>query len=82
MLKSILIFSFLVISLTTLSQDKKQCQGTTKAGAQCQHKTATTLCKQHDQSTPKCGDSTKTGTLCKNIVKVAGLKCHNHNKNK
>lgn len=81
MLKSFLAVSLLLISLTAFSQDKKQCQGKTKAGTQCQHKVATTYCKQHDTSTPRCGDSTKTGTLCKFIVKVPGNKCHNH-KNK
>lgn len=81
MLKSLLIVSLLIASLTAFSQDKKQCIGKTKAGVQCQHKTATTYCVQHNPNSIRCGDSTKTGTLCKNIVKVAGLKCHNH-KNK
>lgn len=80
MLKSLLAVSFLLISLSVFSQEKKQCQETTKAGTQCSRKTTTTYCKQHDTNAIRCGAKTKAGTDCKNIVKVAGSKCHNHNK--
>lgn len=79
-LKSFLAISFLLISLTGFSQDKQQCKGTTKAGTQCTRQTTTMYCKQHDINAIRCGAKTKAGTECKNIVKVAGLKCHNHNK--
>lgn len=80
-MKQILIIAVsMLLSLATIAQDKKQCQGITKAGTQCQHKTSSIYCKQHDQSIPviRCGAKTKAGTPCKNRVKVDGDKCHNH----
>jgi len=78
-MKKLTILLLLTLStLLVMSQDKHQCAGKTKVGAQCMHKTATTYCKQHDPATPRCGASTKAGQPCKAIVKVAGTKCHNH----
>lgn len=70
----------LLLSLATIAQDKKQCQGITKAGTRCKHMTIGAYCKQHDTSIPvfRCGAKTKAGTPCKNRVKVDGDKCHNH----
>lgn len=75
-----IITAFLLLSISTIAQDKKQCQGITKAGIRCKHMTIGAYCKQHDTSIPviRCGAKTKAGAPCKNRVKVDGDKCHNH----
>jgi len=80
-MKKLTILLLLTLStLLVMSQDKHQCAGKTKAGIQCKNKTATAYCRLHDSATPRCGTPTKAGQPCKMIVKVAGTKCHNHNK--
>lgn len=75
MLKSLLSFSLLLISLTVLSQDKKQCQGITKAGARCTRLVkGSDTCHQH-KSIHSCKWELcpYTGT-CKPHYKVAVIK--------
>lgn len=81
-MKSFVLSLALLISVAGFSQDKKQCQATTKAGTQCKHSvTEGSYCKAHDPKTPRCGAKTKAGGECKAIVKQAGDKCHNHKNN-
>lgn len=61
-------------------EDKHHCEGTTKAGAPCQHITADKYCKQHDPATPRCGVLTKAGKPCARPVKNQGEHCFQHSK--
>ena len=76
----ILLLSFaLLISMASIAQDKKQCQGKTKAGIQCRHQTdSAAYCNLHNPALPRCGVITKAGTACKMAVKAVGIKCHHH----
>lgn len=67
-----------VSTLLAMSQDKHQCAGITKKGAQCKNKTAAKYCRIHDTATPKCGAPTTKGTPCQLSVKNAGEKCWRH----
>jgi hypothetical protein len=76
----ILTVFVLIASFSSFAQNKHTCEGITKAGLPCQHKTATMYCKQHNPVTPKCSDSTKLHQRCKMPVKQEGDKCHIHSK--
>jgi hypothetical protein len=77
-MKQFILAALLLISTVSFGQDKHQCEGTTRSGEQCKHKTEQKYCKVHDPATPRCGADTKAGGKCRVIVKQAGERCHNH----
>lgn len=80
MKQTIFLAAFILFNSLAFSQDKKQCAGITKGGTQCQHKTDTTYCIQHNPNTIRCADTTKAGKQCSRPVKKTGDKCFQHNK--
>jgi hypothetical protein len=68
----------LIASYCSFAQDKHQCAGTTKAGTQCKRMITETYCKQHDSTSLRCGEPTKTGGKCQRIPKQGATKCFQH----
>jgi hypothetical protein len=82
MKKSIVLFAFSVLSLTSVAAIVP-CKGVKKDGRKCQStivSAASGYCRSHNPSTPKCGAVKKDGKPCAMVVKVSGSKCRFHAK--
>lgn len=80
MKRVILAAALLIAALTTISQERQRCKGTTVKNEQCKMTTVkpSGFCHHHDPATARCGAKTTKGTPCKRTVKKAGVLCYQH----